>query len=193
MGLTVRYSLEPYTYADYVSWAEDTRYELIDGVAYAMTAPSRRHQEFLFEIGRQLGNALDATTCRVYPAPFDVRLPGKDETDSEIETVVQPDISVFCDLRKLDEKGARGAPDWVIEILSPTTASRDHIVKRQIYERAGVKEYWLVHPGDGILIVYSLVDGVYGKPDVTELSGTTTCRALPHVSIEWDSLPPDIT
>ncbi len=192
MGLPLRHPEERYTYSDYASWPEDTRYELIDGVAYAMAGPNRRHQEIVLELGRQLANALEGHPCRVYIAPFDVRLPKADEADDRVDTVVQPDLSVFCDRSKLDEKGARGAPDWVIEVLSPPTAAHDQTVKLPVYERAGVRECWLVHPTDRIVTVYWLTDGAYDRPDVFELVGHTASRVLPEVAIDWDRLPRDL-
>lgn len=192
MGLPLRKPPAPYTYADYASWPEDQRYELIDGVAYAMTGHSRRHQEIVGELYRQIANALEGHPCRVYLAPFDVRLPKADEADAAVDTVVQPDLSVFCDRRKLDEQGARGAPDWVIEVLSPSTAGHDHILKRRVYERAGVREYWLVHPTDRIVTIYWLIDGEYGRPDVFELTGSTASRILPELVIDWDRALSDL-
>lgn len=185
MGLPLR-DREHHTYADYLAWPEDERYELIDGIAYAMTpAPGRRHQEVAGEMFRQIADALEGSPCRVYVAPFDVRLPRGDEADADIDTVVQPDLSVICDRAKLDDRGCRGAPDWVIEVLSPSTASHDLVKKRDVYERAGVAELWLVHPGDGVVSVYTLAAGAYGKPRVTELEGELACAVLPGVVIDW--------
>ncbi|MFN3594118.1 MAG: Uma2 family endonuclease [Thiobacillaceae bacterium] len=192
MGLPLRKPPAHYTYADYARWPEDQRYELIDGVAYAMTGPNRRHQAIVGEVYRQIANALESHPCRVYLAPFDVRLPKADEADAQVDTVVQPDLSVFCDRGKLDDKGARGAPDWVIEVLSPSTAVHDHILKRSVYERAGVREYWLVHPTDRIVTVYWLTDGEYGRPEVYELTGRTASRVLPEVAIDWDRVLGDL-
>lgn len=185
MGLPQR-EQEYHTYADYRQWPEAVRYELIDGFAYAMgPAPARRHQEVAGEIFRQIADALEGSPCRPYMALFDVRLPQADESDDCVDTVVQPDISVICDKAKLDERGCRGAPDWVIEVLSPATAGHDQIVKRALYERVGVREYWLVHPVDRIVSIYLLVNGAYGKPEVQELIGTTTTTILPQVVIDW--------
>lgn len=186
MGLPVRHPSERYTYADYLSWPEDTRYELVDGVAHAMTGPNRRHQEIVGNLFVQLANGLEAHPCRIYIAPFDVRLPKADEADEQVDTVVQPDISIFCDRAKLDERGARGAPDWVIEVLSPASAGHDQIVKPRVYERAGVREYWLVHPTGRIVTVYWLSVGAYGRPDVFELKGSTPSRVLPELVIDWE-------
>lgn len=134
-----------YTYADYCRWAESERYELIDGYAHYMgPAPYRQHQEIVGEVYRQIANQLRGKCCRVYVAPFDVRLPKEDEANDLIDTVVQPDIAVFCDPDKLDEKGARGAPDWAIEVVSPSSQRRDHEVKRELYQRVGVGVYWVI-------------------------------------------------
>ena len=186
MGLPQR-DLEFHTYADYLAWPADIRYELIDGIAYAMgPAPVRRHQEVAGEMFRQIADALDGSPCRPYIAPFDVRLPCANEADEFVNTVVQPDISVICDKTKLDERGCRGAPDWIIEVISPSTASHDQIVKRALYERVGVREFWLVHPVDNVVIIYLLQNGAYGKPEVQELVDTTMSSVLPEVRIVWE-------
>jgi Uma2 family endonuclease len=186
MGLPRR-DIEYHTYADYCSWPDDVRYELIDGVAYAMgPAPVRRHQGMLLELARQVANILDGSPCRPYIAPFDVRLPKTDEIDNDVDTVVQPDLVVICDRAKLDDKGCRGAPDWVVEVLSPSTAGHDQILKRALYQRVGVREYWLVHPVDRIVTIYTLDAGSYGAPDVRELVGTLAVGVLPEIVIDWE-------
>lgn len=188
MGLALR-DRDRHTYADYLTWGEDARYELVDGMAYLMApAPLLEHQETVGEIYRQLANALAGTSCRAFVAPVDVRLPKHDENDEAVETVVQPDVLVVCDPSKLDRRGVRGAPDLVIEVLSAATASHDQVLKRRVYERAGVREYWLVHPVDRVVTIYRLSDGQYGRPDVFELAGTTPVGVLPGVAIAWDAL-----
>jgi Uma2 family endonuclease len=188
MALTLK-DHDRHSYADYLGWPEDVRYELIDGVAYLMApAPTVRHQDIAGEIFRQIANALQGTSCRVFIAPVDVRLPKADEADEDIETVVQPDVLVVCDERKISERGVRGAPDFVVEVLSPATAGHDQVKKRRVYERHGVREYWLVHPTDQVLTVYRLVGAEYGKPDVQELTGETPIGALPGLTILWDAL-----
>ena len=188
MGLALR-TEKHYTYADYLQWPDDTRYELIDGEAFLMSpAPLVEHQEVAGEVFRQLANQLDGQPCRPYIAPVDVRLPRKDEADAAIDTVVQPDVLVVCDPHKIDRRGVRGAPDWVLEVLSPSTAAHDQIAKRRTYERAGVREYWLVHPGDRTLTVYVLENGQYGRPEIYELKDETPIGVLPGVSIAWDAL-----
>lgn len=145
---------EHHTYAELRGWSEETRYELVDGVAYLMNVPRRIHQKVLGQIFRHVASALDGTDCEAYLAPFDVRLPKAGETDDEVDTVVQPDLSVICDRSKLDDLGCRGAPDWIVEVVSPATAGHDHIVKRGVYERAGVREFWLVAPADRLVTIY---------------------------------------
>ena len=188
MGLTVR-DHQHHTYADYLSWPEDVRYELIDGAAYLMApAPTLDHQDVAGEIYRQVANALQGKPCRAFIAPMDVRLPKSHETDEQTDTVVQPDVLVVCDESQLDRRGVRGAPDFVAEVLSPATASHDQVLKRRVYEQAGVREYWLVHPTDRIVTIYRLVNGEYDKPDIRELSGETPIEILPDVTITWDEL-----
>ncbi|MER2552481.1 MAG: Uma2 family endonuclease [Thauera sp.] len=198
MGLALRNANTRYTYADYLTWPEDVRYELIDGIAYPISpapdgvahamspAPLRVHQELLGAIYREAANALNGKPCRPFIAPFDVRLPHANEADGEVDTVVQPDLVVVCDRRKLDERGCRGAPDWVVEVLSPSTAGHDLILKRRLYARAGVREYWLVHPVDRVVTVYRLQDGAFGAPDIYELKETLAVGVLPEVVIDWE-------
>ena len=188
MGLALRQE-KHYTYADYLQWPDETRYELIDGEAFLMSpAPLVEHQEIAGEVFRQLANQLDGQPCRPYIALVDVRLPRTDEADAAIDTVVQPDVLVVCDPGKVDRRGVRGAPDWLLEVLSPSTAAHDQIAKRRTYERAGVREYWLVHPGDRTLTVYVLDNGQYGRPEIYELKDATPIGVLPGVSIAWDAL-----
>ena len=146
-----------YTYEDYCSWDDDKRWELIDGFPYAMSAPSRKHQEISRNLFSQLHNSLKGNPCEVYFAPFDVRL----NADTYDDTVVQPDILVVCDRDKLDAKGCIGAPDLVIEILSPSTMLHDKIIKFRRYLRAGIREYWIVDPEGNTVTVNILKDGEY--------------------------------
>ncbi|MFN7571130.1 MAG: Uma2 family endonuclease [Betaproteobacteria bacterium] len=185
MGLPLR-TEGHYTYADYCGWDDDQRWELIDGQAYAMApGPTRAHQIVVGEVFRQIANALEGKRCQAYVAPFDVRLPRGDEADDSIDTVVQPDIAVFCDPTKLDARGARGAPDGIVEVLSPSSAQHDHVRKRALYERSGVAEYWLVHPTDRVVHVYRAVDGRYGRPDVATFDGSATSAAAGGVTIDF--------
>ena len=179
-----------HTYAEYLTWSEGGYNELIGGTAYVKQppAPSRAHQELVGALHLQVGAALEAKPCRVYVAPFDVRLPRSEEADELIDTVVQPDLLIVCDLNKLDERGMRGAPDWIAEVLSPTTASYDQTVKLPIYEHAGVPEVWLVHPLDRILHIHRLEDRRYGRATIHELQGRTRIGVVPAVYVDWDRL-----
>lgn len=180
-----------HTYAEYLTWPEDARYELIDGTAYLMApAPARVHQEIVGEIYYQLRAALEGKPCRVYIAPFDVRLPRAGEADERVDTVVQPDLLVVCDPSKLDERGMRGAPDWVVEVLSPATAVHDQTVKLAAYERAGVREVWLVHPTDAAVAVYQLGDRGFGRASIQEMKGVLAVGALPGLRVDWDRVRP---
>ncbi len=157
-----------FNYGDYASWPDGERWELLDGRPHAMTpALGRLHQGVLAKLVASFVTYFAGKTCRVYPAPFDVRLPRGKEADDEIDTVVQPDLSVVCDPEKLDDKGCRGAPDLVVEVTSPSSASLDQITKKALYERHGVREYWIVHPVDHIAWVYRRTDaGAFGPPSV---------------------------
>lgn len=146
-----------YTYADYLKWEFDERLELIKGRIFKMSpAPGRSHQELSLEIARQFANYLKDKSCKAYAAPFDVRLSRRSKADQEILTVVQPDICVICDLSKLDERGCLGAPDIVVEILSPGNNKKELRNKYEVYEETGVKEYWIVSPQDKTFLKYTL-------------------------------------
>jgi len=179
-----------YTYGDYLTWPDDQWGELINGAAYIREppAPSWSHQGIVVELCRQVGNALKGRSCRVYVAPFDVRLPKSDEADEQIDTVLQPDVFIVCDVQKTDERGVRGAPDWVAEVLSRRTARRDQVVKLPVYERAGVREFWLIHPIERTVTIYQLEAGRYGPPTILDLKGQTRLIAVPGVTIDWDEV-----
>lgn len=181
-----------HTYADYLIWSATSGNEVIDGVAYVREppSPSRLHQEFIVELCHQVTVALQGKPGRAYVAPFDVRLPKNGaEEDDQIDTVVQPDILIVCDRQKLDDRGMRGAPDWVAEVLSPSTASYDRTTKLSAYERAGVPEVWLIDPRDRTVTIYRMAAGRYTQPVVLTLRGRTDITAVPGISIDWDRLP----
>lgn len=180
-----------YTYGDFSNWPEDVRYELIDGIAYLMApAPARLHQEVVGELFYQVRMALEGKPCRAYIAPFDVRLPKANEADEHVDTVVKPDLLVVCDESKLDDRGLRGVPDWVVEVLSPASAGHDQTVKLAAYERAGVPEVWLVHPTDRLVTVYRLADCAYGRPAIHEAKGALDVQTLPDIQIVWQRVLP---
>ena len=145
-----------YSYADYLLWELKERIELIKGEIFRMSpAPGTEHQRIAQELGLQLGIFFKKEPCQVFPAPFDVRLPRKGENgDAEVHTVVQPDLCVICDPEKLDERGCNGAPDLIVEILSPGNSKKEMRDKFEVYEEAGVREYWLVNPGDKTVFIY---------------------------------------
>lgn len=177
---------ERYTYGDYRRWPDDERWELIDGVAYAMPGPLRIHQEVVTALTAQISSYLKGKPCKVYVAPLDVRLPRQNEPDDDVDTTVQPDVIVVCDRRKLDDKGCRGAPDWIVEVLSPTTALYDMETKRKLYERYGVKEYWLVRPTERWVMIFApSKSGIYAAPDVLGMTAPTAVRLFPDLSIDW--------
>jgi Uma2 family endonuclease len=150
-----------YTYADYKAWDLDggERYELIKGKAYAMSAPNDLHQAIAAELTCQLVNFLHGKPCKVRPVPYDVRLfYQEDESD---DTVVQPDLAVICDEKRRGSEGGRGAPDLIIEILSPSNTSEEYVRKFNLYLEAGVREYWVVAPKSKTVQVFILENNAY--------------------------------
>jgi Uma2 family endonuclease len=154
-----------YTYLDYCSWDDNVRRELFFGEMYVMEAPTRYHQGVSGKIYLQLANFLHDKPQKIYYAPFDVRLFGKGDKDT---TVVQPDICVYCDLSKLDDKGGNGAPDMIVEVLSPSTINHDTLKKFDAYLRAGVREYWIADPMNKIMLTSVLQDRQYITKTYTE-------------------------
>jgi Uma2 family endonuclease len=179
-----------HTYADYLIWSRSYGDELIDGTAYVREPPSPSyfHQGIVLELGSQISAALENKPGRVCIAPLDVRLPKSTEEDDQVDTVVQPDVFIVSDLKKLDARGVRGAPDWLAEVLSPSTRRYDQTLKLSAYERAGVREVWLIHPVDCTVTIYRLEMGRYGRPTILELKGQTQLTAVPGVIIDWDRL-----
>lgn len=172
-----------YTFADCLTWDENESIEIINGEAFMMATPSRIHQKISGELFRQLANYLEGKKCEVYSAPFCVRLFEQDgDRPEDVDTVVEPDISVVCDRSRLDEHGCKGAPDLVIEVLSPSTQRHDQLVKLNLYQRAGVREYWIVDPenktvrvmiqaGDGTLRTHE----IYRQEDVAKVNALDGC------------------
>lgn len=152
-----------YTYSDYLTWQFDQMVELIRGRVFKMSpAPSLFHQEVSGNIYFLLKGYFLNDLCKVFHAPFDVRLPVFDENDELLkDTVVQPDICVVCDVSKLDQRGCNGAPDLVVEILSPSTSQKDLTEKYDLYEQCGVQEYWIIHPTEKTLLIFQLIDNKY--------------------------------
>ena len=170
------------SFADYLGWEESERAEIINGKVFLMASPSSVHQEIAAELTRQFGNYLEGKRCRIYPAPFGVRLFEQNgESPEDVNTVVEPDISIVCDKSKIDKHGCKGAPDLVIEILSPSSLRHDRLVKLDLYQRAGVLEYWIVDPEYRSVQVFTL-DGnflrireEYGMGDVAKVNILEGC------------------
>ena len=186
-------NLNRYTYADYISWMDEQRRELINGVAYKLlSAPTRFHAKLSTEISSIFHWFVKKSKgkCQVYHAPFDVRLPKNGETaNDKIDTVVQPDICVICDESKLDEAGCIGAPDLIVEVQSPSTAKRDLREKFDLYEQSGVKEYWVVYPTDKGLTVYILQEnGKYDNGTTYEMSGKVPVGIFEGLEIDLKEL-----
>jgi Uma2 family endonuclease len=172
-----------YTYADYLAWDTGDRYEIIDGEAYMLAAPSRLHQEISGNLYYALRSFLEGKPCKVYAAPFSVRLfPAEDESD---DTVVEPDITVVCDPSKLDDRGCKGPPDLVVEIASPSTARYDRILKFNKYREAGVREYWIADPEERAVFAYVLKNGEYAA---TVYEDTASVTVLPGCEIDLASV-----
>ncbi|MEW5814563.1 MAG: Uma2 family endonuclease [Spirochaetota bacterium] len=192
MGIPLKKNDRLYTYADYLTWPDEERWELIEGVAYDMSpAPNRRHQHILGQLFRKIADFLDDKPCQAYFAPFDLRLSEKGPIakDAEITNVVQPDLSVYCREHALDERGARGAPDLIAEILSPHTSLKDQREKLLLYERFQVKEYWIIDPERSFLWAYRLQDrDLYGKPEVFGPEDTVKSTALQGFSVNLGTL-----
>ena len=184
-----------YSYADYLMWIDNIRRELIEGVIKFLPAPRDIHVEVCYNISWNLGTILKKNKgkCKVRPAPFDVRFPKNGETaNDKIHTVVQPDISVICDLSKLDEDGCLGAPDMIVEVLSPSTAKRDWNEKFFLYEAHGVKEYWIVHPKEKAVNVFLLQDdGKYDAGALYERKGVIPVHIFNGYPIDIDDIFPE--
>lgn len=180
-------SKEKYTYADYLTWPEGERWEIIDGVPYMQSAPSTVHQEILMELSRQIANHLRDKSCKIYPAPFSVRLKGDEISDADIKKVVEPDLTIVCDKSKVDEKGCNGAPDMIIEIISPSSVKTDRLIKFNMYEKVGVKEYWIVEPEVKIVSVFVLQEnGRYGRQEVYSEEDQISLNIIPDLSIDLE-------
>ncbi len=152
-----------YSYADYLTWQFQERLELIKGYIFPMSAPARRHQQISWNVTTYFVDYFRHQPCKVYVAPFDVRLPRTPTADNaKVMTVLQPDLCVICDLTKLDDRGCVGAPDLVVEILSPGNTKKEMKQKFDAYQDAGVTEYWIIQPDDRNVFQYVLnQEGIY--------------------------------
>lgn len=174
-----------YTFADYLTWPENERWEIIDGVPRLQAAPTWQHQAISRELLTQFNNYLKDTPCQVFASPFDLRLPDTNEKDEETTFVVQPDLLVVCDNAGLKGTGYYGTPTLVIEISSPSTSRSDKVWKFNRYEKAGVKEYWIVEPDGKFISVFTLLpNNRYGRPDSYTETDMVEVSIFPGLIIE---------
>ncbi len=190
MGLPKSKDDRIYTWADRETWPDDERWELLDGVAWQMASPSTRHQDVVTEISAVFRTHLRGKPCKSLVAPFDVHLPDSVHQETKtIRTVVQPDVVVYCDPEKLRPGWGRGAPDLTVEVLSPWTSQKDLREKFELYERHGVREYWIVGPFEKSVAVYLRgADGKFGKPRVLEREGLIESVVLPELGLTIETL-----
>ena len=182
-----------YSYADYLLWRLDERVELIRGKLAKMSpAPNRRHQEIITNLfGLFLNKMAIGAHCKIYTAPFDVRLVKNPlgKLDNEVYTVVQPDLSIICDKAKLDERGCLGAPDLIIEILSKGNSKQDLKTKYELYQENGVKEYWIIFPHEEVLQQYVLADDhQYHLHQTYPGDGPVQAFLFPDLQIELEGI-----
>jgi Uma2 family endonuclease len=181
-----------YTYADYLKWQFDERLELIKGKIFKMSpAPSVAHQRISGRVFLKLGNYLAGKPCEVFNAPFDVRLT-RTINDAQVTTVLQPDVCVICDPAKIDARGAVGAPDIVVEILSPGNNNKELQNKYEVYEEAGVQEYWIIHPSERTFLKYTLINGTYMASRLLTGGDNETTPILPGFVLDLEELFRDI-
>lgn len=174
-----------YTYADYITWPGDERWEIIDGVPYMLSAPTWQHQSISRELVLEFGQFLRNTQCQVFAAPFDLCIPEGNEKDEEISSITQPDMVIVCDKSRLRKTGYFGVPSLIIEITSPSTARTDKIIKFNKYEKAGVKEYWIIEPENKLVSVFTLQENQrYGRPDVYSEEDKIQVSIFPELLID---------
>ena len=181
-----------YTYADYLSWPETERWEFIDGVAYSMAPPSTEHQIIVGSVFVEFANYLKGKPCKVFVAPFGVTF-AKDIKNEKNIQAVEPDITIICDKSKITEKGCKGSPDLIVEVLSRSTASVDVIKKRRLYEHNGVPEYWIVDPANQIVSRFQLNENLAGYRQVEYFTKTDTITPVifPDLQINLADIFPD--
>lgn len=177
-------------YADYLTWPDDERWEIIDGMPYNMSpAPSRRHQGVVVATVALFSGYFKNKKCKFYVAPFDVRLSNDYSQDELIENVVQPDLSVFCDKSKLDDKGAIGAPDLAVEVLSPSTSKKDMSEKMLLYQKFKVKEYWVIDPEGKDVRVFALDEaGRFNLFALAQTEGQFSGKLFPDLKVSLEEL-----
>lgn len=174
-----------YTYADLLMWDDNIRYELYYGFPVALASSFGAHQEISGEIYYQLKHYLKGKQCKAYYAPFDVRLFEREgDRPEDVDVVLQPDLLVVCDKNKIDHRGVHGAPDMVAEVLSPSTVRYDRHIKLNLYQRAGVREYWIVDPAARTVCVYVLENGAYHAGVIYSADRTVPVSVLDDCRID---------
>ena len=174
------------TYLDYLALPSDgKRYELIYGSVFAMAGAGRTHQRIVLELATQLKTALRGKRCQAFVAPFDVRLPRAGQAANDATSVVQPDLLVYCDPSKHDERGGIGAPDFVIEVLSPGSGGHDHVRKLRLYEAAGVQEYWIVDGANRVVLVYLRAGNGFAPLESFNFDALAPVQAIPELSLDF--------
>lgn len=181
-----------YSYADYLTWKFDQTVELIRGHITPMAAPSRKHQGISWQLTMSVGTTFKHQRCKAYAAPFDVRLLDKSKSkkaNANVYTVIQPDICIICDEKKLDDKGCIGAPDLVIEILSPGNSKKEMRTKKQLYEENGIREYWIIDPERETVHQFVLEDnGLYSRPMIYVSEEIVYCAIFEELQVPLDDL-----
>lgn len=175
-----------YTYSQYLKWRFEEYVELIRGKIFPMSAPVSQHQRIVGNLHIEIGFYLKGKHCQVFIAPFDVRFPAYDANGvpiADTDTVVQPDLCIICDPQKIDRRGCNGAPDLIVEVLSPSTAKKDLNEKFNLYEEAGVQEYWVVFPDAKVINVYLLQNGKYVLRDEYEEDAKIPVATLPELVV----------
>jgi Uma2 family endonuclease len=179
-------SFEALTYSDYMRLPDDgKRYELIHGEIIAMAGAGRRHQRIVAALSAQLVEKLRNQRCESFIAPFDVRLPHPDQSANDATNVVQPDLLVYCDPKKHDERGGVGAPDFVIEVLSPGSGGHDHVRKLRLYESFGVKEYWIVDGANRLVLVYLRDGDGFAPVESFNFDGEAPVQSVAGLSLDF--------
>lgn len=176
-----------YTYDDYMNSPEGVRVEVINGEIFNMAPPSRIHQKISIELCGEIRQFLKDKNCEVYAAPFGVFL-GNDEQDIQERHCVEPDISVICDKNKLIDQGCLGSPDFIIEIVSPSTKSHDYIRKLNIYNQYGIKEYWIVNPLNETVLVFVIENDAFDAPITYTFKDTVKSAVLESFEFDFSTL-----
>lgn len=178
-----------YTYAEYLTWPEDERWEIINGIPYMQAALTWQHQRISGELFRQISNYLLHKSCQVFASPFDLRLAYANIKDEDSMNVYQPDLLIICDKSGLKGTGFYGVPNLVIEIVSPSTAKNDKLLKFNMYEKAGVKEYWIVEPDTKLISVFILQNNNrYGRPEIYTENDNVEVSIFTDLIIDLDTV-----